>query len=197
MIRLAIFASGTGSNAANIMRYFKSKTEQISVDCILTNKQDAGVVAVAEQYSVPCFYFSNKEFEQADEPLKMLQSRAIDWIILGGFLRKISPKIINKFTNRILNIHPSLLPKYGGFGMYGDHVHRAVIDAKETESGITVHLVNENFDEGKIVSQKRCSIGSNETLEGLKQKIQELEQAYFPSIIEKYIVENTNSSEPS
>lgn len=189
MIRLAIFASGTGSNAANFASYFNDKSKGICVDCILTNKKNAGVISVAEQFSIPSYYFSNTAFEEAEEPLNLLRNRSVDWIVLAGFLRKIAPKLLNAYPNRIFNIHPSLLPKFGGKGMFGDHVHKAVIDSNETESGISIHLVNENFDEGTIVFQKSCSIESDETIESLKKKVQQLEQTYFPSVIENFILQ--------
>lgn len=184
-IHLAIFASGSGSNAVNIYRHFED-SEWIRVHTIISNKKDAGVWNRFEKINVDKRVISNIELE-SDEFIHYLQE--IDFIILAGFLAKIPDKLLNTFTDRIINIHPSLLPKYGGKGMYGRHVHQAILLNKETESGITIHLVNEEYDQGRILFQEKIAIGAQETIETLESKIHELEFLYFPQVIEKYISE--------
>jgi phosphoribosylglycinamide formyltransferase-1 len=188
MPKIAIFASGAGSNAAQILKHFKGNAKGVSVDCILSNKEQAGVAEVAQDFSVPFFYFSNEAFEQSTAIIHFLEERGVKWIVLAGFLRKISPAIIKAFPGGIINLHPSLLPRYGGKGMYGKYVHQAVLANKERESGITIHKVNEQFDEGEIIFQKSCKIDEQETLESLSLKIQGLEHEYFPGVIENLVL---------
>lgn len=183
---LAIFASGNGSNAENLFRYFNNHS-QIEVRMLVTNKSDAPVLEKAQQASIPTHVIKNEQIESGTAVLDLLHANHIDWIILAGFLRKIPANITQHFSDRIINIHPSLLPKFGGKGMYGMHVHRAVSEAGETESGITIHLVNEDFDKGRILAQFSTPITSHEAPESIASKIHELEHAHFPYIVEQTI----------
>ena len=185
--RLAIFASGSGSNAENICTYFKNSSD-IDVVLICTNNPKAAVVKKAERLNIPVLCIDKSDLNNFDELQKKLKNKKVDALILAGFLLKIPAKMIENYPNRIINIHPSLLPKYGGKGMYGKYVHKAVLENNETESGISIHYVNQNYDEGKIISQKKCSISKNETIESLTDKIQKLEHNYFPKVIEKTIL---------
>jgi phosphoribosylglycinamide formyltransferase-1 len=184
MIKIAIFASGAGTNAAKIIDYFRSD-DDISVDLVISNKPEAGVLTVAQESFIASEIFTRESINTDHYSLlNLLQSRDIDFIVLAGFLLKLPENIVAAYEGRILNIHPSLLPKYGGKGMYGDNVHRAVLEARESKSGITIHQVNNEYDRGEIVFQKEISIDPSETLESLKRKIQELEHRYFPKVIE-------------
>jgi phosphoribosylglycinamide formyltransferase-1 len=187
MIRLAIFASGTGSNAINIIQFFKASAT-VEVVFVLSNKSDARIVTTAKEEGVDVKVVSNQQVEDATTLLELCQTNQIDFIILAGFLRKIPEQLIAAFPDRIINIHPALLPKYGGKGMYGANVHKAVLENKETESGITIHYVNAEFDKGEIIAQFKCEIGENETLETLQSKIHQLEHANFPTVIKNTIV---------
>lgn len=182
--KLAIFASGSGSNAENICNYFANSSD-IEVVLICTDKRDAYIVKRAKKLAIPIVFISKNELNNFDDLHKKLQSAKIDAIILAGFLLKLPAKMVKNYPNRILNIHPSLLPKYGGKGMYGNKVHKAVLENKETESGISIHFVNQNYDEGKIILQEKCVISEDETLETLTEKIHQLEHNYFPIAIEK------------
>jgi len=188
MIRIAILASGSGTNAENIMEYFKNNN-LINVVQVLSNNKDAKVLERANRLRASSIIFSKDDFYASEEVLKNLKSN-VDYIILAGFLWKIPANIIEAFPNKIINIHPALLPKYGGKGMYGMNVHKAVIENKEKESGITIHYVNENYDEGAIIFQKSIEVSPSDTAEDVAQKIHELEHNYFPKIIEKVILEN-------
>lgn len=189
MSKIAIFASGTGSNAARITEYFQLKNDSIEVDCFITNKLEAGIYRHAEAFKLPIFHFDNEQFKQGEKLLSTLKDRGIDWIVLAGFLRKIPNNIINSFEDRIINIHPSLLPKYGGKGMYGSHVHEAVLRNKEQESGITIHLVNEVFDDGEILFQAHCEVSFDDDVQSLSKKVQQLEHKHFPTVVEKTVLE--------
>ena len=182
--KLAIFASGSGSNAENICNYF-ANTSDIEVALICTNKADAYIVKRAEKLNIPVVFTNKTELNNFQDLHKKLQSAKIDMIILAGFLLKIPAIMVENYQNQIINIHPSLLPKYGGKGMYGDKVHKAVLENNETESGISIHFVNQNYDEGKIIMQEKCTIAENETLETLTKKIHKLEHSYLPIAIEK------------
>lgn len=184
---IALFASGNGSNAVNLIRFFQNHT-QIEVKTLVCNKVDAPVVEKARSLGVEVLVFTNEEFESGLTVLQELDYRAIDWIVLAGFLRKIPLNLIRGFQNRIINIHPSLLPKYGGKGMYGKYVHEAVIGAKEPTSGISIHLVNEEFDEGELLAQFETELTSTDTLESLAEKIQVLEHKHFPIIVEQTVL---------
>ncbi|MNX84141.1 Phosphoribosylglycinamide formyltransferase [compost metagenome] len=184
---IALFASGNGSNAVNLIRFFQNHT-QIEVKTLLCNKADAPVVEKAKSLGIEVLVFTNEEFESGLTVLQELDYRAVDWIVLAGFLRKIPVNIIRGFQNRIINIHPSLLPKYGGKGMYGKYVHEAVIGAKEPVSGISIHLVNEEFDKGELLAQFETELTSNDTSDSLAEKIQVLEHKHFPIIVEQTVL---------
>jgi phosphoribosylglycinamide formyltransferase-1 len=187
MNKLAIFASGSGSNAENIVEYF-SKHEEVTTPIIVSNKKDAYIHERAQKLGVPSFTFSKKEFEESDHVLDILKKYEIDWIILAGFLLKIPKNLLKTFPDKIINIHPALLPKFGGKGMYGRHVHEAVAAAGEKISGITIHYVNENYDEGKIIFQTNCEILPTDTPEDIAAKVHTLEYEYFPKIIEQTLL---------
>tara|TARA_B110000114_G_scaffold32175_1_gene33299 strand:+ start:789 stop:1367 length:579 start_codon:yes stop_codon:yes gene_type:complete len=184
--KLAIFASGSGSNAENICNYF-AESSDIKVVLICTNREDAFIVKRANKLNIPVYIFSKSELNNFVDLHKKLQNIEVDVIILAGFLLKLPTIMVDNYPNRIINIHPSLLPKYGGKGMYGANIHKAVIKNKELESGISIHFVNQNYDEGKIILQKKCSISANESVETLIHKIHKLEHNYFPVAIEKTI----------
>lgn len=184
--KLAIFASGSGSNAENICNYF-AESSDIKVVLICTNREDAFIVKRANKLNIPVYIFSKSELNNFVDLHKKLQNIEVDVIILAGFLLKLPAIMVDSYPNRIINIHPSLLPKYGGKGMYGSNIHKAVIKNKELESGISIHFVNHNYDEGKIILQKKCSISDNESVETLIHKIHKLEHNYFPVAIEKTI----------
>ena len=188
--KLAIFASGSGSNAENICKYFE-KHSSISVVLICTNKPNAFIVKRAKKLNIPVNFITKTELNNFYSLHKTLQNNKVDYIILAGFLLKIPAIMVKKYQNRILNIHPSLLPKYGGKGMYGDNVHKAVLKNKEVESGISIHFVNQKYDKGELILQERCSISTNENLETLTAKIHQLEQKHFPLTIEK-VLKNQN-----
>ena len=185
---LAILASGSGTNAENIANYFESH-DTIRVKAILSNKSNAYVHERAKNLDIPSRTFSMEQFRDTSF-IKRLEG--IDYIILAGFLRRIPKYLIQSFPNKIINIHPALLLKFGGKGMYGDYVHKAVIEAGEKESGITIHLVNEEYDKGEILFQIKCTIESEETPNSLAQKIHALEYKHFPDVIEQYILSTAN-----
>ena len=184
--RIAIFASGVGSNARSIIEYFKEKSG-VSVVLIGSNKPEALVLKKAVDLGVPSFVFNKSELTSRPVVLNKLLKERIDFIVLAGFLLQIPESIIRAFPNRVVNIHPALLPKFGGKGMYGKHVHKAVIDAKEKESGITVHYVNEFYDDGVIIFQTSCSVDENDSITTLAEKIHALERKHYPLIIDKII----------
>lgn len=187
MKNAAIFASGEGTNAENLFNYFKNDN-RIKIKLVVTNVDTAGVIAKAEQHKKNVQIISKTALnEYTDQIIEFLKAEKIDLIILAGFLLKIPEKFIKAFPNQIINIHPALLPKYGGKGMYGMNVHKAVIENKETESGITIHYVNEEYDKGEILLQASCRIEEGDTPETLNAKIRELEFANFPRAIEKLI----------
>ena len=188
MKRIAILASGSGTNAENIIEYFKD-SKRITVSEVLSNKKDAKVLERANRLKVSCRSFNREQLNNSGDVLNILKATA-DYVILAGFLWKIPSEIIDSFPNRIINIHPALLPKYGGKGMYGMHVHSAVVENNETVSGITIHFVNENYDEGAIIFQKSIDVLPSDTAEDVAQKIHILEYEYFPKIIETAILEN-------
>ncbi len=182
MKKIIIFASGSGSNAEQIVSYFKDN-EQITVSLILSNNPKAGVLERAKRLQIPSVVFDKQAFYHSKVVLDIIKSLQPDLIVLAGFLWKFPENIIHQFPDKIVNIHPSLLPKYGGKGMYGHFVHQAVIDNCETESGITIHYVNENYDEGAIIFQAKIQVSTNDTPETLAQKIHQLEYAHFPEVI--------------
>jgi len=187
MKRIAIFASGTGSNAQKILAHFQS-SNKIEVALIVSNKTNAGVLNFAKEYSVTTLIIDREKFLKGDGYVPELQAAKIDWIILAGFLWKIPLTLISQWEKRIINIHPALLPKYGGKGMYGEAVHRAVLEANEKESGITIHYVDEQYDHGATIFQATCSVLSTDLVENLAEKIHALEHLHYPVVIEKVIL---------
>ena len=187
MINAAIFASGDGSNAENLIQHF-AKDPRIRIKILVSNRDDAGVVAKAEKHNKIIQIISKEALNNyTDKIIEFLHSEKIDLIILAGFLIKLPEALVRAFPNKIINIHPALLPKFGGKGMYGIYVHKAVIEQKEKESGITVHFVNEEYDKGEIILQAKCMIDEDETPESLSQKIHKLEYEYFPKAIEQIL----------
>lgn len=184
--RIAIFASGSGSNAQKIMEHFK-KSDEAEVAIVLTNNPEAYVLQRADNFEIPTHIFDRKEFRDTDEIIKILKNLQIDLIVLAGFLWLIPKNLLEAFPNKIINIHPSLLPAYGGKGMYGDYVHKSVLTNKDTESGITIHFVNEHFDEGEIIYQAKFRIEPDDDLEMIKFKGQQLEHLHFPRVIENLL----------
>ena len=187
MKRLAIFGSKSGSNAENIYNYFLGSKE-IKIVCFCTNNKEAYIVERAKKLAIPVIFTSKNGLLKFDLLSKKLKKFKVDYIILAGFLLKIPEKMLRNYPKKIINIHPSLLPKYGGRGMYGLRVHKAVLANKEKESGITIHFVNKNYDEGEVILQKNCQISSLETIESLEKKIQALEFDYFPKTIKSLIL---------
>lgn len=185
--RIAVFASGTGSNAINLIRYFNNHPA-IEIGFVLSNKSDAPVLNSAKELGIDVRFHNNEEVANGDFLVQLCKSQQINWVMLAGYLRLIPGELIQYFENKIINLHPSLLPNYGGKGMHGGHVHEAVIANKEIESGITIHFVNEEFDKGRIIAQFRCSVNSSDSTSSLAQKIQVLEQSYLPVVVEKTII---------
>jgi phosphoribosylglycinamide formyltransferase-1 len=182
--KIAILASGAGSNAKNLILDSRKDSNKVyKVELVITNNKDAGVINICRQLGVSCFLWKKDSFLSPDFLINSLKNNSIDYIILAGFLLKISDKIIKNFPKKIINIHPSLLPKYGGNGMYGNKVHQAVLDNKEKESGITIHFVNEHYDEGEIISQKKISLNEIETINSLRERINILEHEEFPKTL--------------
>jgi len=187
MKRIVLFASGSGSNVENIIRYFHDKRKSAIVATVLTNKRDAKVLDRCNNLNINGLYFNRNAFYNTDCVLDILNILHPDLIILAGFLWKMPEKIIQNFPEKIVNIHPALLPKYGGKGMYGSHVHEAIKQNKETETGITIHYVNENYDEGAIIFQAKTLISPDDSSEDIAKKVHELEYEHFPRIIEKLL----------
>lgn len=184
--RIAIFASGSGSNAQKIMEHFKYNQEA-EVSLVLTNNPDAYVLQRADNFEVPSHLFDRHDFFETNEVVELLKRMQIDLIVLAGFLWLVPENLLRAYPNKIINIHPALLPQYGGKGMYGDRVHKAVLANKEGESGITIHFVNERFDEGEIIYQARFKIEKGDTLEMIKFKGQQLEHQHFPKVVENLL----------
>ena len=195
MKHVAIFASGSGTNAQNLIEYFnygKNRSNKISpdtkVEVVICNKPGAYVLTRAEKLGVPTAVLNKEELTNSTERLfELLKQYSIDYIILAGYLLKIPAELIEMYPDKIINIHPALLPAYGGKGMYGHHVHEAVVAAKEKESGITIHLVDEKYDNGKILFQAKCEITQTDTPDDVAEKIHHLEQANFPRVVDEYI----------
>jgi phosphoribosylglycinamide formyltransferase-1 len=186
MKRIVIFASGSGTNAENIIKYFKtSQTAQVSL--VLSNKENAGVFYRCKNHQIKCLYFKKADFANSDKVFNLLKKEA-DFIVLAGFLLKVPESIIKAFPNKIINIHPALLPKYGGKGMYGINVHKAVKEKGENETGITIHFVNEHYDEGGIIFQAKTSVDDCDTPETIATKVHELEYKHFPRVIEETLI---------
>jgi len=187
--RIAIFASGRGSNAEKIIDYFKDNSS-VEVSIILTNRKDAKVLDLAQKYSIPSLITTRREFYHSDIITKNLAKYNIDLIVLAGFLWLIPSYLVNSYPKKILNIHPALLPKYGGKGMYGMNVHKAVHKDGENETGITIHYVNERYDDGAIIFQAACAIDKQDSPEDIATKVLALEHQYLPKIIEQILRKN-------
>ena len=185
-VHIAIFASGAGSNARKIIEYFENKGLRIKVSLIVCNVPGAGVLDIAEEKGIPSLMINKSDFA-ANGYVESLKNAGIDFIVLAGFLWKVPEVLVRAYPKAIINIHPALLPKYGGKGMYGARVHEAVIAAGEKESGITIHWVNEHYDEGAIIFQAKCSIDDSDTATSLANKIHALEHAHFATTIEKLL----------
>lgn len=192
MKRIAIFASGSGTNAENIIRYFQERNNA-SVVQVLTNNQHAKVLDRAKNLKISAFSFNRIALYRSDDVLNLLQSAHIDLIVLAGFLWKFPEHILKAFPNKVINIHPALLPKYGGKGMYGSHVHDAVVANNEKESGITIHFVNENYDEGAIIFQAKTYLTQIDTAKTVAKKIHKLEYKHFPEVIEQVLISSLDT----
>jgi phosphoribosylglycinamide formyltransferase-1 len=186
MKRIVIFASGSGTNAENIIKYFQ-KNKLAKVTLVLSNKSTANVLVRAKKLSVPIKTFNKSELINSDRIATILINESPDLIVLAGFLLKFPKFILKDFPNKVINIHPALLPKYGGKGMYGMLVHESVVKNKESETGITIHYVNENYDDGAIIFQKSFQLSENDTSESVANKIHELEYEFFPKVIEEFL----------
>lgn len=187
MICIAILASGSGSNAEAITKHFADHPS-IKVACILTNKPEAGVIERANRLGIPHYYYNNADMRSAEGPLECLRSLGVEVVILAGYMNLITQPWLTAYPERILNIHPALLPTYGGKGMYGHHVHKAVIAQRERLSGITIHLVDEHYDHGRHLVQATCPVYPTDTPEALAERIHHLEHRYYPITIEHYIL---------
>jgi phosphoribosylglycinamide formyltransferase-1 len=188
MKNIVLFASGAGTNAENIALFFRD-IPGVEVSNIFSNNPNAGVLERAKKLNIRTFVFDRKMFFESDEVLNLLSEISPDLIVLAGFLWLVPEKLIKAFPNRVVNIHPALLPEYGGKGMYGDRVHQAVIDNGERESGITIHYVNEKYDDGNIIFQGKCPVETRDTPESLAAKVHQLEYEHYPRII-KQLLEN-------
>jgi phosphoribosylglycinamide formyltransferase-1 len=186
MKNIAIFASGSGTNAENIIKYFSTK-KSVKVTIVFSNKRHALVIKRAEYFGVETLFFERQDFYNTRKILDYLIEKKIDFIVLAGFLWLVPENIIEKYKGRIVNIHPALLPSYGGKGMYGDIVHKAVIENHDVESGITIHYVNHRYDEGDIIFQARCKVDPGDDHESLAKKVHALEYEHFPRVIEEIV----------
>jgi phosphoribosylglycinamide formyltransferase-1 len=186
MKRIVIFASGSGTNAENLITYFKN-SGHYAVVLMLTNNPQAKVLERAKRLKVSALSFNKIAFTETEDVLNILKVFKPDLIVLAGFLWKFPETILNEFPNKVINIHPALLPKYGGKGMYGNFVHEAVVANKETETGITIHYVNEHYDEGAIIFQAKCKVNPKDSPEDVASKIHELEMEHFPRVVEELL----------
>lgn len=182
MNKIAIFASGSGTNAENIIRFSK-ENKKFEISAIFSNNKNAFVLQRAINHDINHYIFTRPEFYESQEILELLRYEEIDFIVLAGFLWLIPEYLIEAYPNKIINIHPALLPKYGGKGMYGMNVHNAIVENKEKESGITIHYVNKEYDKGNVIFQAKCEIEPNDTPEDVAKKVHELEYAHFPEVI--------------
>ena len=186
MIRLVLFASGSGTNVENIIRFFDKDTD-IKIVSVCSNNPRAFVLERAKKFGIPSFIFNRHDLYETDKVLQYLGSLRADWIILAGFLWLVPENLLSTYPDRFINIHPALLPKYGGRGMYGERVHQAVINSGDKESGITIHVVNSVYDRGKIILQARCPVIPGDTAETLAHRVHELEYEYYPKVIEELV----------
>lgn len=188
MKHIAIFATGGGSNAQKIIEHFENHPK-VKVSLIISNKKNAGVLERAAVKNIPTLIINREEFYQTENILQKLDTFQIDFIVLAGFLWLIPTYLVKSYVNKVVNIHPALLPKYGGKGMYGMNVHRAVHAAKEAESGMTIHYVNEHYDEGNIIFQAKCTLQSSDSPEDIAKKVLQLEHQHYSKVIERLILE--------
>lgn len=186
MKRIAIFASGSGSNAEKICEYFSTRND-VDVSLIFTNNPMAGVIKRALKLQVPVVFFDKRTFYHTGKIPQILQNEGIDLVVLAGFMMLVPPVLVKMFPNKMVNIHPALLPKYGGKGMYGHFVHEAVVNAGETQSGITIHFVNEHYDEGDIIFQAACDVLPGDSAEDVAHKVHALEYEHFPRVIDEIL----------
>lgn len=186
MINIAVFVSGNGTNCENIIKYFQDDND-INISLVISNRQDAYALKRAAKYGVTCKVLSKSEINDEHIILPILQKFSIDFIVLAGFMLIVPEFIINKYYNKVINIHPSLLPKFGGKGMYGHHVHEAVKAAGETETGITIHFVNNICDGGEIIAQFKINLTQHDSVEDIESKIHLLEQKHFPNVIKDVV----------
>ncbi len=186
--KIALFASGSGTNAENIIRYF-SGNEHVGIDSLWSNKADAYALKRAQKWNIDTFIFTREQFYQTNEVLDILNNRNVDLIVLAGFLWLIPSNLVENFT--IINIHPALLPRYGGKGMYGMNVHKAVVASGDKESGISIHYVNNKYDEGTLIFQARCPVLPSDSPEDVAEKVHNLEYEHFPKVIEKLLIKHT------
>lgn len=184
--KIILFASGSGSNVENIANYFKLRKD-VTICCVLTNKSDAKVIERCNRLEINALFFNRQAFSKSNFILNLLRSLEPDLIVLAGFLWKIPEAITNAFPNQIINIHPALLPKYGGKGMYGMNVHNAIKEAKETETGITIHYVNAHYDEGAIIQQVKTVVNPKDSAEDIASKVHVLEYEFFPKVIDELL----------
>lgn len=192
MIKMAVFASGAGSNAAQIIQHFNGPDSNIAkVSLIVCNKPAAGVLQIAEKSGISALLINREAFFAGDGYVPELKKRDIGFVVLAGFLWKVPQTLTDAYPRRIINIHPALLPKWGGKGMYGAFVHQAVIGAAEAESGITIHYVDEHYDNGDVIFQARCAVTLEDTADTLAQKIHALEHEHYPKVIEQVLKELT------
>jgi len=190
MKKIAIFASGSGTNAENIIEYFKNNPD-IGVEIVLCNKPDAKVLERAKKFNVPTLVFTREQLYESTYIIDFLRKNETDLIVLAGFMWLIPSNLIQAFPEKIINIHPALLPKYGGKGMYGKNVHEAVFNNNEKETGISIHVVNEKYDEGRIIFQTKCRIDETDSVDDIATKVHLLEYQYFPEVIEKLLMEGS------
>lgn len=184
---VAVLASGGGSNAEEIFKYFRNHPH-VDITLTMTNNQQAGVIERARKFDIPVVVFTKAEFNEPDKVMSCLSERAVTHIVLAGFLLLIPRYLIRAFPGKIINIHPALLPKYGGKGMYGEKVHMAVKQAGDSHTGMTIHLVNEKYDEGKVLFQAKCDIGNEDTPLEIARKVLKLEHEFYPRVIEQWIL---------
>lgn len=196
-MNICVFASGSGTNFKAILVAKKAGIISSDINLLITNNSNCGAVDIAKENNIPVFHISKKIYpdlkdeEYADLFLKKFEEHNIDFIVLAGYMKMLDPKIIRKFPNKIINIHPALLPKFGGKGMYGMNVHKAVIEAGEKISGVTIHFVNENYDEGKIIFQKTVDVSPEDDAESLQKKVLKLEHKYYAEVIRKLEILNS------
>lgn len=195
MTNLAIFASGRGTNAEAIINHFKNSTE-VTVGLVVCNNPGAGVLEVANKHNIPVAVVSKKGFYESRELVALLKKHQINFIALAGFLWLVPEYLLELFPHKIINIHPALLPKHGGKGMYGKKVHEAVLQAHEKETGITIHYVNEHFDEGEIIFQATCKVEPDDTVARVEEKVRKLELEYYPKTIEQLLMKSETARTP-